>query len=688
MYLMRIALLALTLSGIAAFAEPCQTPARVDVLTHRYNNSRTGSNLQETCLTWDNVGSIRKLFSFQVDGQVYAQPLVVTNFPIHDATTGLTLTRNVVFIATMKNWIYAYDADGLNKPSGNVQVPYWGMQLTIPYPDGSTNMISALPLPVSRIPWDAGAAQFGQFNIDPWVGITSTPVIDRNNSTMFLVAKVAAPASRSCDQMASTPECPVENRIFAINIADGSIRSQVRIDLGTPEDLQVDDPDACAPYNLHDPRKMTATRDDANRIHMQRAALLLTGAAPALHIYLGFGSHQDAPCPMYHGMMVRFNYDTATSMLTQNRNANNLHPFAFFVTRKGETDPPVLGVFHHEDQLGKGGIWQAGNGPAADSSGNIYFMTGNGTYNPGTEFSDNILKLTPDLDQKVAGYFAPPDIKLLTTDVLDVDLGSSGPLLIPGTQQVLGGGKQGKLYLLNTAADANGKLPAVQDFWAAKGWSPSWTHLTVRKFEFYFPISLLLPLFATGYHHIHGAPVYWGAPNETNLPSSAKRALFVWPERDKLRSFRYAGENGQAGKFIAKPVATGPDAPGGMPGGTLSISANGVQDGILWASIPLNDDAWVRVVRGRLMAFKINSDGTSPDKTNPHGPAITPAWSSYCADPQDDFYFGKYVPPVVANGHVYLATFSGFVSVYGVPDSGANPAPSPDCKVPSASKKK
>ena len=106
-------------------AQPCPKPSNVDVLTHRNNNFRTGANLKETCLTWDNVGTIQKLFSFQVDGQVYAQPLIVTNFLIRDQTTGLILTRDVAFIATMKNWVYAYDADGLNKPAGDVQVHPW-----------------------------------------------------------------------------------------------------------------------------------------------------------------------------------------------------------------------------------------------------------------------------------------------------------------------------------------------------------------------------------------------------------------------------------------------------------------------------------------------------------------------------------------------------------------------------------
>jgi hypothetical protein len=127
------------------------------------------------------------------------------------------------------------------------------------------------------------------------------------------------------------------------------------------------------------------------------------------------------------------------------------------------------------------------------------------------------------------------------------------------------------------------------------------------------------------------------------------------------------------GKFITKPAVLGPKgAPHGMPGGFLSISANGMQDGILWATLPLHDDAWVDIVRGELRAFRINPDGTK----------LEAAWTSYCADENDRFNFAKYVPPTVANGRVYLATFSGFVSVYGPrkPPPGAHPA-GPDCQV-------
>jgi hypothetical protein len=110
----------------------------------------------------------------------------------------------------------------------------------------------------------------------------------------------------------------------------------------------------------------------------------------------------------------------------------------------------------------------------------------------------------------------------------------------------------------------------------------------------------------------------------------------------------------------------------GMPGGFLSISAHGLDNGILWAALPLHDDAWIDIVRGSLRAFQITPDGKT----------ITPLWTSFCADKEDKFNFGKNVPPTVANGMVYLATFSGFVSVYGLlPGDSARPAAPADCNV-------
>jgi hypothetical protein len=204
-------------------------------------------------------------------------------------------------------------------------------------------------------------------------------------------------------------------------------------------------------------------------------------------------------------------------------------------------------------------------------------------------------------------------------------------MLIPDSDQLVGGGKQGYFYLL----DRNhlGKLqphhslaPALQYFKVADHFTLNW-------------ISWLIPVF--GYHHIHGAPVYW---------NSAQRGpmVFVWPEESPLKAYEY----GPATHFKTKPVLVGPKAPAGMPGGILSISANGAQDGLVWATIPLKEDAFLQTVPGALRVFEANT--------------LKLLWSSDKNAPEDEFNFAKYCPPTIANGKVYLPTFSDRLNVYGL----------------------
>ena len=122
-------------------------------------------------------------------------------------------------------------------------------------------------------------------------------------------------------------------------------------------------------------------------------------------------------------------------------------------------------------------------------------MTGKGLFEPGHQYGSSFVKLSPKLE--VLDWFTPANHVWLS--FADVDLGSAGPLLLPGSNQLVGGGKQGKFYLL--AGDKMGKLqpsgavaPALQEFKVASHWTLTW-------------LSWLIPVF--GYHHIHGSPVYW-----------------------------------------------------------------------------------------------------------------------------------------------------------------------------------
>jgi outer membrane protein assembly factor BamB len=416
----------------------------------------------------------------------------------------------------------------------------------------------------------------GLYNIKPFIGITSTPVIDPASNRIWVSVKTLV----SDDDLRYT--------LYALDIRDGKI-------LATSQPIQSGD----------------GVDKLDGKIVLQRPGLLHANGM----IYLAFGSHQDGG--FYHGWVVALDQETLEQKYVFNATPGNV--------------------------LGEGGIWQAGNGLASDCGdkasvgpgnnssdcqGNIYLMTGNGVFSEADhQYGTSFVKLSPDL--KVVDWFTPSNYLKLT--VLDIDLGSSGPMLIPGSKQLVGGGKQGYFYVLNRddmghLQHGNALTPGEQIFKVSDHWTLDW-------------ISWLIPVF--GYHHIHGGPIFWNGAQRGPL-------VYVWPEASTLKAYKYDPMT----HFQKKAALVGPKAPKGMPGGILSISANGNQNGIVWAVLPLKDDAFVRVVRGTMRAFDANT--------------LESLWSADKSDPEDVFNFAKYCPPTVANGKVYLATFSDKLNVYGL----------------------
>jgi outer membrane protein assembly factor BamB len=586
-----------------------------NVLTQHNDNFRTGANLSETILNTATVGSkqFQKLFSLTVDGQISAQPLYLSGVDIPGVGT-----RNVVYVATMSNKVYAFDADNGTLPplwqeNLGAPAPYYFMPMRYStlktilvlndqtHPPISTE-IHLHPAVLSRTGhvWELGipdsappptAAKFppGMYNIHPFIGITSTPVIDTARRTIYLTAKILATAGA---------ESTYVYRLYALDVTTGKNRP------GSPILITASVPGRAAGSDR--------VSFDA-RYHLQRPGLLLSKGT----VYLAFGSHQDTK--PFHGWILA--YDATT-----------LQPKGVFCTTPDGME---------------GGIWQAGNGPAADDQGNVYVMTGNGTFDGarvgGRNLGSSFIKLSPSL--VLLGNFTPQNFEYLNKD--DIDLGSAGPMLLPGTNLLVGGGKQSVFYLFDRDSLRGLQVTA----------SPSkpWIRTVQPRQQFQAGASADLPpeinFGGFTYHHIHGSPVFWNGPGGG--------MIYVWAERDNLRAFRFDLATGlfPSTSPLHKSIMASPAQ--SMPGGILSLSANGRMGGtgILWASLPLRGDALHAHVPGIPGVFRAFDAGDVRREL----------WNSH-RNPERDSVgtFAKGPPPTVANGKVYLATFSGKLNVYGL----------------------
>jgi hypothetical protein len=320
---------------------------------------------------------------------------------------------------------------------------------------------------------------------------------------------------------------------------------------------------------------------------MNRPGLLLSGG----NVYVAFGSVGDTP-PWYGWVMA---YDAST--LAQ------------------------VAVLNTSPSVAQGGsIWSGGQGPVADSSGNVYVITANGDFNAnvgGSDYGTSFLKLDGS-NLSVLDYFTPDNQSYLGNFVNDVDLGAGGPLLIPGSTLLLGGGKDGFLRVVNSAnmgkfnSDFNND---VQEWPAIAGL-------------------------------IMGAPVYWDSP-------TLGPVVYMWGAAEPLRAWSF---NGQTFQTTPATQSTMLNSTGYSNMAPLSISSNGntAGTGIVWAATSRSGDANAGTVPGQLWAFDAS------DLTNE-------LWDSQQNSSRDSVTtFGKYVPPTVANGKVYVATFSDQVLVYGL----------------------
>ena len=475
--------------ALAAFAA-----AQVDVLTSYYDTQRTGANLHETILNTNNItpDTFGKLYAVDLDGQVYAQPLFVSAIQMPDMSV-----RDVVYVATMHNSIYAVDA-----ATGSV---LW-----------QTSLGPSVP-----------AADYACRDIQNEVGILSTPVIDRGQQTIFAVANT---------------------------LEDGVYRYRLHaLDLTTG--LHV----------LGDPPEVTAPGFDPIQ-HWQRPGLLLSQGV----VYVAFGSHCDVQ--PFNGWIMGY---SAASGLPQS---------AFF-----NTTANGLGA----------SIWQSGRGIAADGNGMIYAVTGNGDFDGALNFGETVLSLWPGLG--VADWFVPDGWGDLNDN--DRDLGTSGAILVPGTNFLITGAKDGRIFVL--ARDALGNF------------APGDTQIP-QEFQ------------AIGF----------GIFTMTVWPRDADTLVYVQGGNDVMKGFSL-GPNGIAASPVTQGLLTT-----GIPYQGMAISANGSDpaSAILWASSP--DDA-MHAYAAADLSHEL--------------------WNSYLLPDRDSLgSFTKFAPPTVANGRVFVPTATRQLVVYGL----------------------
>ncbi len=237
----------------AMTVEALQASGLPVVATYHNDNARTGQNPLETTLTPDNVNASRfgKLYSFPVDGYVYAQPLYMPQVAIPG--NGI---HNVVIVATQHDSVYAFDADS------PAPAPLW--QVSFLNPDAGITTLS---------PSDVNAS-----DIVPEIGITSTPVIDVGSNTVYVVA-------------ATKENGAFYHRLHALDLTSGAEK------FGGPRVIQ-----ATYPGVAQDAED--GILNFASHLELQRAALLLSKGK----IYIAFASNADYG--LYHGWVIA--YDATT----------------------------------------------------------------------------------------------------------------------------------------------------------------------------------------------------------------------------------------------------------------------------------------------------------------------------------------------------------------------------------------
>lgn len=391
--------------------------------------------------------------------------------------------------------------------------------------------------------------------VSPEIGITSTPVIDLNAGAHGTIYLVAMSKNGS----------NYFQRLHALDITTGAEES------GSPTTIQATFPNLSG-HTTFDPKQ-----------YKERVGLLLMNGV----IYTGWASHCDIG--PYTGWLMGYNQSTLQQLSVLN------------ITPNGS----------------EGAIWMSGAGLAADSSNNIYFLAGNGTFDDTldtngfpnkSDYGNGFIKLsTAGNNLTVADYFNMHDTD--SESGADADLGSGGAMVLPDLKDAqgntwhlaVGAGKDARMYVVNR--DLMGKFNTSNDN------------------AIYQELSGALP------GGVWAMPAYF---NNTVYYGSVGAAL---------KAFTIANA-----KLSASPSSSS-SASFGYPGTTPSISANGNTNGIVWA-VQNSGGGVLRAYDATNLATELYN-------------------SNQAANGRDNFSDNKFITPMIADGRVFVGTPTGVI-VFGL----------------------
>jgi hypothetical protein len=395
--------------------------------------------------------------------------------------------------------------------------------------------------------------------VTPQIGITSTPVIDRSagpNGTIYVVA------------MSKNAAGDYLQRLHALDLVTLAERPS------SPVVVQATYPGTA--------NNSVGTTSFQPGQYEERAGLLLVGET----VHTAWTSHCDQT--PYNGWII--SYDEST--LAQSQVLN--------VTPNGS----------------EGAIWQAGGGMAADSTGNIYALVANGTFDTTLDasgfpvqgdYGNAFIKLSSTNSLQVTDYFDMDDTVAESNG--DVDLGSGGPMLLPDQtdssgvvrQLAVGAGKDGHLYVVNRSNMGKFSMSNNAIWEDMPGALPGGVWATPAYFQ---------------------GTVYYGDVGGTLKAFGIQQALLgKTPTSQTSMSFGY-------------------------PGTAPAVSANGSSNGIVWA-VQNTQPAVLYAFAAANLATQLYN-------------------SNQAANGRDNFGSGnKFITPSIANGKVYVGTPTG-VAVFGL----------------------